>query len=128
MNGSGAIPPGTIQHEVRSAVKPLDVTTSTGSNPLLDLTGYTEVDASNAAFLPASGSTLTVGSPITIAPTSQKTLSEVLLYQIVSDLRILHFHIQLKRHFQLRIRHLASVLLVSLRLLSLATIRLPPCR
>ena len=55
-------------------------------SPVFDLTGYTQVDASNVSFSPASGTALTIESATTIAATSTtKTISELLVYQIVSD-------------------------------------------
>ena len=50
--------------------------------PSLDLTGYTQVDASNVTFSPASGSTLPInaGSSIT-ATSSTKTITEIVLLQ-----------------------------------------------
>lgn len=54
--------------------------------PLLDLTGYTQVDASNVSFSPASSSTLTVNSATSITAASPtKTITEILLFQSVSD-------------------------------------------
>ena len=41
--------------------------------------------ASNVTFLPASGASLSIGSPATITVTSGKTINEVLLYQTVTD-------------------------------------------
>jgi pimeloyl-ACP methyl ester carboxylesterase len=55
-------------------------------NPVLDLTGYTQVPASNVAISPATGSTLTINSATNIAATSStKTITEILLFQTVSD-------------------------------------------
>jgi hypothetical protein len=52
----------------------------------LDLTGYTQVAASNVAFLPATGSNLTINSATNItAASSTKTITEVLLLQTVTD-------------------------------------------
>jgi hypothetical protein len=61
---------------------------STSSAPLpnLDLTGYTEVPATNVTFLPASGSTLPINSITNITATSStKTITEILVPQIVTD-------------------------------------------
>jgi hypothetical protein len=56
------------------------------TNPILDLTGYTQVPASNVTFSPASGSGLTINSSTNITGTSStKTLTEILLFQTVSD-------------------------------------------
>lgn len=85
MGGSGTVSTEAIKDKARSIAKPLDSITSTGSNPLLDLTGYTQIAATNATFLPASGATLAVGSPTTITVTSAKALTEVLFYQTVVD-------------------------------------------
>ncbi len=55
-------------------------------NPVLDLTGYTQVPASNVTFSPASGSALTINSATSITATSSaKTITEVLLFQLASD-------------------------------------------
>ena len=54
--------------------------------PLLNLTGYTQVAATNATFSPGSASILTINSPTSITATSStKTITEVLLFQTVSD-------------------------------------------
>ncbi len=54
--------------------------------PVLDLTGYTQVAASNVAILPTTGSILTINSAISITATSStKTITEVLLLQTVMD-------------------------------------------
>jgi pimeloyl-ACP methyl ester carboxylesterase len=53
---------------------------------LPDLTGYTQVSNSNVTLSPASGTTLTIGSPVNITATSStKTLIELLLFQSVKD-------------------------------------------
>lgn len=55
-------------------------------NPVLDLTGYTQVPASNVTFSPTSGSALAINSSTNITATSStKTISEILLVQMVSD-------------------------------------------
>jgi hypothetical protein len=52
----------------------------------LNSLGYTQVNASNLSISPASGSALTIGTTSTIAATSTtKTISEILLYQTVTD-------------------------------------------
>jgi hypothetical protein len=53
--------------------------------PILDLTGYSQVPSSTATFTPASGSTLTINSTTNITVSSPDTISEVLLFQQVSD-------------------------------------------
>ena len=54
--------------------------------PVLNLSGYTQVPASNVAVLPATGSTLTINSATNITATSStKTITEVLLLQTVTD-------------------------------------------
>jgi len=85
LGGTGTVPPTTIQHVVKSSVRPSDTTVSSGPSPVMDLTGYPQVSATNVTFLPASGTTLSIGSPATITATSGKTITEVLLYQTVSD-------------------------------------------
>ena len=62
--------------------------TSSGSSPapILDLTGYTQVDLSNAALTPAMSSNLTIKSPVNISVTSStKSITELLLWQTVVD-------------------------------------------
>jgi hypothetical protein len=58
-----------------------------GTSPsAFDLTGYTQVDASNAVLAPASGSNLTISSPVNITATSSaKTITQLLLVQSVAD-------------------------------------------
>jgi hypothetical protein len=52
----------------------------------LDLTGYTQVAATNATFLPVTGSTLSINNAASITTTSStKTITEVLLLQTVVD-------------------------------------------
>jgi pimeloyl-ACP methyl ester carboxylesterase len=54
--------------------------------PVLNLAGYTQVPPSNVAFLPATGSILTINSATNIVATSStKTITEVLLLQTASD-------------------------------------------
>src|SRR5207245_1812012 len=56
------------------------------SRPPPDLTGYTQIPASNVSFSPAAGSALTINSSTNITATSStKTITEVLLFQAVSD-------------------------------------------
>jgi len=88
--GTGQAPPtGYVQKADRGrgeTVQPLDTSSSSPPNPIFDLTGYTQVDGSNVSFSPASGTVLTIGTTNTIAATStSKTISEVLLFQTVSD-------------------------------------------
>ena len=55
-------------------------------NPVLDLTGYTQVAASNVTFSPATASALPINSATSITATSPtKTTTEILLFQTVSD-------------------------------------------
>ncbi len=59
---------------------------ATAPLPVLDLTGYTQVAASNVALLPASGAVLTINSATNItASSSTKTITELLLLQTVMD-------------------------------------------
>jgi hypothetical protein len=61
---------------------PGDIGLSTGSAPNLNLAGYTQVDVSNVAITPASGSALTIGSATIISASSTtKTIAEMLLLQ-----------------------------------------------
>jgi pimeloyl-ACP methyl ester carboxylesterase len=54
--------------------------------PVLELTGFTQVSESNVSFSPASNSALTINSATTInAVSSTKTITEVLLFQTVTD-------------------------------------------
>jgi pimeloyl-ACP methyl ester carboxylesterase len=90
MGGSGAAPAQSSSSIVQRTtgilgIHALDGTTGS-AGPILDLTGYTQVDASNVSFSPTSGSTLTINSAASIAATSPtKTITEVLLFQTVSD-------------------------------------------
>ncbi len=61
---------------------------STAPPPNFDLDGYSQVPASNIDISPATGSSLTIGSTITIAASSTtktKTLSEFLLFQAIAN-------------------------------------------
>jgi pimeloyl-ACP methyl ester carboxylesterase len=91
MGGSGQFAPAS-----QSVTRPLSVSFSAGTKsnaqaptsplPIFDLSGYTQVDASNVAFSPASGAALTIGATTNITATpSTKTLLEVLLFQTVAD-------------------------------------------
>ncbi len=88
MGGSGLTPFGCSSSNSSSPsvlAHQFDETTS-GAPSTLDLTGYAQVPASNVSFSPATGSNLTIGSQTTITATSStKTISEVLLFQTVSD-------------------------------------------
>ena len=65
---------------------PGDIGLSTGSAPNLNLAGYTQVDVSNVAITPASGSALTIGSATIISASSAtRTIAEMLLLQGVID-------------------------------------------
>ena len=83
MGGAGAVPatslsPGFTPRRLTSS--------STAPPPVLDLTGYTQVAATNVAFLPATGSVLTINSVANVTATSStKTITEVLLLQTVTD-------------------------------------------
>jgi len=90
MGGSGAAPTQNL------SARPIRVPAASQSRaqanspatalPVLDLTGYTQVPASNVSFSPASNSTLTINSATSITATSStKTITEVLLFQTVSD-------------------------------------------
>ena len=85
MEGSGTIPSSTVQRSERSVSRPMDILAGSGTNPVLDLTGYTQVPLANTSFAPASGSSLPIGSVTNITVTSSKTISEVLLFQNVTD-------------------------------------------
>jgi len=68
------------------AARPADVSVSSGPAPVLDLTGYTQVDASNVTISPTTGTSLTIGSATSISATStSKAITELLLLQSVSD-------------------------------------------
>src|ERR1019366_8725199 len=54
--------------------------------PVLNLSGYTQVPATNVSIAPATGSVLTINSTTNITATSStKTITEVLLLQTVAD-------------------------------------------
>lgn len=59
---------------------------TTSSAPIFDLTGFTQVGSSNVIISPASGSRMTIGAATNISATSStKTITEVLLFQTVTD-------------------------------------------
>jgi hypothetical protein len=60
--------------------------TASSPAPVLDLSAYTQVPASNVSFSPPTGSALTInaGAVITAASTT-KAITETLLFQIVTD-------------------------------------------
>ncbi len=63
-----------------------DDSSSSAPAPVLDLTGYTQVPASNLTLSLDPSLPLTIGAATTITATSStKTLSEILLFQAVSD-------------------------------------------
>jgi hypothetical protein len=74
-----------VTRSLRSGSLP-EALSPTAPAPVFDLTGYTQVPISNATFLPATGSTLTINSLATITVTSStKAISEALLFQQVVD-------------------------------------------
>jgi len=83
--GTGAAP--TLSPAVDASRRPTPATTPTSSPlPVLDLTRYTQVAASNVTFSPVSGSTLATNSVTNItAASSTKTISELLLAQTAMD-------------------------------------------
>ena len=79
--GSGAVPATSVDSAARKALPRVAPPT-----PSLDLSGYTQVAASNVTLLPAAGSILTVNSAANITATSAtKTIIELLLLQTVAD-------------------------------------------
>ena len=59
---------------------------ATGADPVLDLSGYTQVAATNVSFAPANAAVLTVGMVANIVATSTtKTIAQVQLHQQVVD-------------------------------------------
>ncbi len=86
MGGSGFAPAqasGSAIAETRAAPGALAPDQTAGL--ILDLSGYTKVPASSVTFLPSSNSTMTINSAIGISATSNKTITEILLFQTVSD-------------------------------------------
>ena len=85
--GTGAV--STTSNVVSSALRPAgkaSTPASTAPPPVLDLTGYVQVPASNVTITPATGSTLTINGATNIsAVSSTKTIAEVLLLQTVTD-------------------------------------------
>jgi pimeloyl-ACP methyl ester carboxylesterase len=74
-----------VANRSEAATSPFD-SSSTAPTPIFDLTGYTQVPISNATFLPATGSTLTINSLATITVTSPtKAILETLLLQKAAD-------------------------------------------
>ncbi|HUB80122.1 MAG TPA: hypothetical protein VMB03_15055, partial [Bryobacteraceae bacterium] len=79
--GTGAAPSGNGLADLSPEPRGARPKTSAGGAPLLNLTGYTQA-ASDVAFQPASGSTLTINTANSITATSAtKTITEVLLLQ-----------------------------------------------
>ena len=73
---------GPILSAFRGALAPA----ATVPAPVLDLTGYAEVAASNVTISPATGAALTINSASSITATSStKTITEILLLQTVVD-------------------------------------------
>jgi pimeloyl-ACP methyl ester carboxylesterase len=82
LTGGTGLAPAIVTSDTRRA----STAKTTAPLPTLNLTGYTQVAASNVTFLPATGSTLTISSAANITATSStKTITEVLLVQIVTD-------------------------------------------
>jgi probable HAF family extracellular repeat protein len=77
---------GAVATPVASNIRATRLTDATdATSPVLNLIGYTQIPATNASFLPVTGSSLTINSPATIAASSTKTIIEVLLLQDVTD-------------------------------------------
>ena len=94
MGGQGPIPAGQMQYCNLSAIPASSAVQAqarsqaqtTSNAPVLDLTGYTQVPASDVTFAPATNTALTINSPVSItANSSTKTIIEVLLFQIATD-------------------------------------------
>ena len=89
MGGSGTAPAqitATTVTNLGIANATQQSTAPSNTVPLLDLTGYTEIPASNLTFSPTTNSTLTINVPTNIIATSSaKTITEILLFQAVSD-------------------------------------------
>ena len=82
LTGGTGSAPASSPNETRKAPRPA----ANAPLPVLDLTGYSEVAATNVVFQPATGSILTINSATNIAATSStKTITEVLLLQTVAD-------------------------------------------
>ena len=81
--GAGQVSGATASSVRKALVHPA---ISSAPAPVLDLSGYTLVAASNATLLPATGSVLTINSATNISATSStKTITELLLLQTVTD-------------------------------------------
>ena len=81
--GTGTAPAPTNISSASSKALPR---TAAMPAPGLNLTGYTQVAASNVTFLPTTGSILTINSSTNVITTSStKTITEVLLLQTVKD-------------------------------------------
>ena len=81
--GPGNVPAGVTSNAIPKTSAEDSTTTPA---PVLDLTGYTQVPASNVTSLPATGSTLAINSATNItAASSTKTITEILLLQTVMD-------------------------------------------
>jgi pimeloyl-ACP methyl ester carboxylesterase len=79
--GAGTVPAPSLSN---FAPRPM-TSTQPAPLPVLDLSGYTQVAASNVTFLPATGSALTINNAAAITASSSKTITEVLLLQAVTD-------------------------------------------
>jgi uncharacterized repeat protein (TIGR01451 family) len=62
----------------------LQAAATTPPAPVFDLTGYTQVPASNVTITPASGSTLAINSAASITATSSKGIAQVILVQTLT--------------------------------------------
>ena len=82
--GTGSAPQASAASAVSAARRPMPAT-SAAPAPVLNLSGYTQVAASNVSFQPATGSTLAINSAVSITAASLKTINEVLLVQTVED-------------------------------------------
>lgn len=82
LTGGGQAPQTNAQIRSGIAASQLSQAT-TAPMPTFDLTGYTQVAASNVSFTPVSGSSIPTGASVTITPFSAKTLTELLLFQSV---------------------------------------------
>ena len=86
LGGEGQAPgTGCASSASRRAISSQHADASPSAGLALDLTGYTQVAASNVTVSPVSGSTLTINSANRIVATSAKTITEVVLFQTVTD-------------------------------------------
>jgi YVTN family beta-propeller protein len=91
LGGTGAAPMLSQDGRLTAGVEPRPGAISrppsaTGSSTITDLTGYTQIDPSNASFSPPSGSAIPINSATSITATSStKSIIQFVMLQQVAD-------------------------------------------